>query len=188
LLEEEIIPSFYERDSRGIPLSWMARMRTSMAELTPQFSANRMLREYVTGLYLKAALNYHLRTAKGARESVLLCQWREALDSHWPKLYFGKLDVRKENDSYMMSIAVYLDELGPEKVQVQLYAEPQGKAGPEMHNMEIANALSGSQNGYLYHARIPARRPAEHYTPRIIPCFEGASVPLEENRILWYEP
>ena len=51
LLENDIIPCFYERDSKGIPRSWVARMRASMAELTPQFSANRMVREYVDKLY-----------------------------------------------------------------------------------------------------------------------------------------
>ena len=55
LLEEEVIPAFYDRDSNGIPKTWTQRMRLSMAELTPQFSSNRMVREYVEKLYLPAA-------------------------------------------------------------------------------------------------------------------------------------
>jgi starch phosphorylase len=41
--------------------------------------------------------------------------------------------------------------------------------------------------GYFYNARIPARRPAGDYTPRIIPALEGAFVPIEANLILWYQ-
>jgi starch phosphorylase len=81
---------------------------------------------------------------------------------------------------------VYLDELDPKAVQVQLYAEPQSNGGTEINVMEIAG-VAGTANSYLYRTRIPARRPAEHYTPRIIPYFDGAAVPLEARQILWYE-
>src|SRR5208337_3567505 len=46
LLEQEVIPSFYDRDRDGNPSGWIARMRESMARLTPRFSANRTVREY----------------------------------------------------------------------------------------------------------------------------------------------
>lgn len=186
LLEEEIIPCFYERDGRGIPTAWIARTRTSMAELTPQFSTNRMLREYVDRLYLKAAQNYHKRSADGANESVRLCHWRELLETYWQKLYFGRLDVKREGDKYIMTVKAYLDKLDPKAVQVQLFAEPQGNGESEIHIMEVAEA-AGTENSYLYRASIPALRPAEHYTPRIIPSFDGAAVPLEARQILWYE-
>lgn len=55
LLEGEVIPEFYTRDESGIPLAWVARMRASMAELTPQFSADRILREYTENHSLPAA-------------------------------------------------------------------------------------------------------------------------------------
>jgi starch phosphorylase len=186
ILEKEIVPCFYERDGRGIPTAWVARMRTSMAELTPQFSTNRMLREYVDRLYLTAAQNYHKRTADGAKEAVRLYRWRESLEMHWSKLHFRGLDIQKEGDDYVMTVTVYLDDLDQKAVQVQLYAEPQGNAGAEIHVMEVANA-AGTANNYLYRARIPALRPAEHYTPRIIPYFDGVAAPLEARQILWYE-
>jgi glycogen phosphorylase len=51
LLSSEVIPLFYDRDSDGIPVRWLARVRTSMRRLIPRFSADRMLREYVHALY-----------------------------------------------------------------------------------------------------------------------------------------
>ena len=85
-----------------------------------------------------------------------------------------------------MTVKVYLDKLDPKAVQVQLFAEPQGNGESEIHIMEVAEA-AGTENSYLYRASIPALRPAEHYTPRIIPSFDGAAVPLEARQILWYE-
>ena len=67
LLEREVIPEFYARDESGIPTAWVARMRESMARLTPRFSANRAVREYTEQHYLPAAAAYHERAAnKGA--------------------------------------------------------------------------------------------------------------------------
>jgi starch phosphorylase len=86
-----------------------------------------------------------------------------------------------------MTVAAYLDELDAKAVQVQLYAEAAGDGSPEIHVMEAAEALVGSQNAFMFRARVPARRPPEHYTPRIVPYMDGAAVPLEAPQILWYE-
>jgi starch phosphorylase len=51
LLDDEILPEFYERDERGLPPAWLARIRTSLRTLGPRFCASRMLREYVEGPY-----------------------------------------------------------------------------------------------------------------------------------------
>jgi starch phosphorylase len=67
LLEREVIPEFYTRDANGIPAAWVARMRESMAQLTPHFSTNRAVREYTELHYLPAAVAYLERAAdKGA--------------------------------------------------------------------------------------------------------------------------
>jgi glycogen phosphorylase len=54
LLSSEVIPLFYERDSDGIPVRWLARVRSSMRRLIPGFSADRMLHEYVHTLYAES--------------------------------------------------------------------------------------------------------------------------------------
>ncbi len=56
LLEREVIPEFYTRDERGIPRGWVARMRESMARLTPLFSTNRVVRQYTEEHYLVGGL------------------------------------------------------------------------------------------------------------------------------------
>lgn len=55
LLEREIVPAFYTRDERGIPGAWVAKMRASLTQLAPQFSAARMVREYVDRFYVELA-------------------------------------------------------------------------------------------------------------------------------------
>jgi glycogen phosphorylase len=55
VLEEEVVPAFYERDESGVPHAWVQRMRASLRTLGPEFSATRMLAEYVDGVYLPRA-------------------------------------------------------------------------------------------------------------------------------------
>jgi starch phosphorylase len=55
LLEDEIIPAYYERDGEGLPVRWLAVMRRAMATSLWQFSTTRMLQEYTESLYLPAA-------------------------------------------------------------------------------------------------------------------------------------
>jgi starch phosphorylase len=51
-LTEEVIPSFYERDARGVPRQWIARIRRAMVTLVPRFSTWRMVQEYTQKYYL----------------------------------------------------------------------------------------------------------------------------------------
>jgi starch phosphorylase len=55
ILEQEIVPSYYERDPSGLPLRWLAVMRRAMATALWRFSTTRMLHEYTELLYLPAA-------------------------------------------------------------------------------------------------------------------------------------
>ncbi len=56
LLETQIVPRYYERDERDLPVGWIAMMKASVASLTPRFSASRMVRDYSEQAYLPEAL------------------------------------------------------------------------------------------------------------------------------------
>ena len=55
ILEEEIVPTYYDRDQNGVPAGWLGVMRRSMATALWRFSTTRMLHEYTERLYLPAA-------------------------------------------------------------------------------------------------------------------------------------
>jgi glycogen phosphorylase len=54
VLEQQVLPAYYERDENGLPNRWIDLMRHSIGELGPQFSTNRMVAEYAERLYLPA--------------------------------------------------------------------------------------------------------------------------------------
>ena len=93
LLEREVVPAFYTRDARGLPAGWIAKMRTSMAQLTPRFSANRVVREYTERYYLPLASAYRTRAADRGGPGGALIAWRQTIAAHWPEVRFGTLSV-----------------------------------------------------------------------------------------------
>jgi starch phosphorylase len=56
LLENEVVPSYYERDARGVPRRWLAAVKQAMLTITPRFSSRRMLKEYVERAYAPAVI------------------------------------------------------------------------------------------------------------------------------------
>jgi starch phosphorylase len=177
ILEEEVAPAFYERDSRGIPLRWVAKVRASMSRLAPRFSGNRMVRDYVELLYLPAAQRQAQRQSMGAELAV----WEETLRSHWQQLHWGNLDVQQNTEGWSVAVQVTLGAVAPQSVQVQLYAE-----GGVCHTLACCEAIPGVVNGYLYRGQINNNdRPVSDFTLRIIPFHPQVRVPMECGLILW---
>ena len=92
-LEREVIPEFYTRNEKGIPTAWVARMRESMARLTPRFSANRAVCEYTEQHYLPAAIACQSRVANKGAVGKQMVDWRHSLEQKWATLHFGEVKV-----------------------------------------------------------------------------------------------
>lgn len=145
LLEREVIPAFYTRDANGMPTAWIAKMRESMAQLTPRFSTNRAVREYTEQHYLPAATAYHDRAADKGAGGARLHDWQRALEQGWGALRFGDVNVETAGDQHEFSVQVFLADINPEAVRVELYADGAGDADPERQEMtSVGQVVDGS--------------------------------------------
>jgi len=185
LLEREVVPEFYNRDSQGIPTAWVARMRESMARLTPHFSATRTVREYTGQHYLPAAAAYRLRSADNGAIGRRIVAWQHTLEQKWATLRFGEVKVETQGELHVFEVQVYLNDLDPNAVQVELYADGLYDGGPLRQEMQRDRQLVGASGGYVYTAAVSATRPPADYTARVIPRCESVAVPLEAAQILW---
>jgi starch phosphorylase len=185
LLEYEVIPEFYARDLNGIPTAWVARIRESMAQLTPRFSTNRSVCEYTERHYLPAAAAYRERAADRGAVGLKIVRWRHILDRKWNALRFGEVKIATNGAQHTFEVQVYLDDLDPDAVRIELYADAIGNGEPVRQGMTRVHQLEGTPGAGLYRVSVPATRPAADYTVRIVPCRHGVSVPLEAPHILW---
>ena len=185
LLEREVVPAFYTRNERGIPPAWIAKMRASMARLTPRFSTNRVVREYADSYYVPAATRYRARCADKGALGTELVRWARDLAQYWPDARFGTLRAATQDTRHDIGVEVFLGRLDADAVRVELYAEAANGKGPERHVMVRGRKLDGPVNGYEYSVSIPAVRAPGDYTPRLVPSHPAAVVPLEAHEILW---
>jgi len=187
LLEDDVGPAFYRRDADGIPRSWISRMRESMACLTPAFAAGRAVREYTETAYLPAAVAYRARAADDGQGGAKLLVWRAAVERAWETASFGRLAVRTEEHRHVFHVEVDLGGLNADDVQVELYADGECGGAPLRQPMTRGEAPPGRANTFLYTAAVPASRPANDFTPRLVPFNPSASIPLEAPFILWHD-
>ena len=185
LLEREVIPEFYTRDQSGIPTAWVKRMRESMACLTPRFSASRAVREYTEQHYLPASTAYHLRIANKGAIGRQMVDWQHAVDRNWGSLRFEDLRVETNGGHHVFSVEVFLNDLDPNAVRVELYADGINGGDPVRKEMKCAQLPADASLRCVYHATVPTTRPATDYTVRAIPQRSGVAVPLESPLILW---
>ncbi len=184
-LEREVIPEFYTRNDKGIPTAWVARMRESMARLTPRFSANRTVREYTGQHYLPAASAFHLRVADKGAIGRQMVDWHHSLDKKWSSLRFGEMKVETKGAEHVFEVQVYLNDLDPKAVQIELYADGVNGGSPVRQEMKCLRQLVGAPGGCIYSATVSAAMQTASYTARMIPRREGVAVPLETSHILW---
>jgi len=185
ILEEEVVPEFYNRNEKGIPSVWISRMRESMAQLTPRFSADRAVRQYTEQHYIPAAVAFLDRTSNKGEKGKQIMDWVHTLDQKWDSMHFGEVKFTTNENEHMFEVQVYFNDLDPDSVQVELFANGNNGEPPIVQKMTRGAILENTSNGYNYYASVATARPASDYTARAIPFLSNVSVPLEMSRILW---
>ncbi|MDY6814358.1 MAG: alpha-glucan family phosphorylase [Pseudomonadota bacterium] len=181
LLENQVIPAFYRIDQEGRPIDWIRMIRASMDQLTPYYSANRMVREYVEDFYRPMAA---LGKQRDPDTAYAMVQETREINAHWSRLRFTSFEVEEQDQSQTFIVDVYLDGVPAEHIGVELVAET-SEYGPRLvQAMERIQAMEGSARGWIYQCTVPAR-PEGHYTPRIRVRDDRLNLPLENASVLW---
>jgi len=185
LLEQEVVPEFYERNEQGMPSRWLGRVRESMTRLTSEFSASRAIREYTEEHYLPAAAAFGERAAGDSQVGKNLLQWQQNIAQYWNTMRFGRVSIETHDGRHFFQVEVFPGGLGPEEIRVELYADPVQGGASAVEVMSASKHDKDSTTAQTYSAQVSATRPASDYTPRIVPHHTHASVPLEAQHILW---
>ncbi len=193
LLEQEIVPLFYDRDKEGLPRKWIAKMKDAIRLNCPTFNTARMLRDYATIGYFPASDRNHVVTNDNYQAGKDLAHWKEKMLKHWSDLKIHTVDVSAPEDinvnqAISVKSLIHLGNLEPHDVQVELYkgaVDTNGKItdadtavmtyqgrdgeGNSLYTSEIAYAASGLQGLSL----------------RVLPHNPHLSNPYELGLIQW---
>ncbi|MFO7974901.1 MAG: alpha-glucan family phosphorylase [Candidatus Hydrogenedentota bacterium] len=126
LLEQEIVPMFYDRGTDGLPRRWVLRMKNAMRTINPIFNTQRMVQEYADRFYVPATKRrLALKSDKRGR-SRALAEWKEKVRTCWPHVRFtnmesGAVDGLPYGSNLEVTADLYLDKLATDDVTVEVY-------------------------------------------------------------------
>lgn len=129
VLEKSVVPLFYDRSSDNIPRAWIGMMKNSMKRLTPAFSSDRMVGEYMYTSYIPAGDRYAELVANDFELAKKLAAWREQIMDVWDKVRILSVNAEKSatvkvGQKIPVTAEVRIDPLTSEDVSVEVVHGP----------------------------------------------------------------
>lgn len=126
LIEQELIPDFYTRDSGGVATRWTAKMRACIQKLAPEFNTHRMVAEYAQRYYFPAHIASTRLASAGMVNARELSDHIDRYRKHWAQVRVKSVECATSSDGggFAVSAAVRLGMLRPDEVLVQVYHGP----------------------------------------------------------------
>ncbi len=188
VLEHEVIPKFYQRDSQGVPRQWMEMVQASLRVLPAEFSTDRMVREYAENHYMPAHTAFSALKENGLARAKAALAWRDRISSQWSKVkVISTTDTAAARNSAGQRIRVEarieLGELTPQDVRVQVLSGRVGR-GRELTDLEFTE-MSAGEPGH-FQAEISAGEAGHRgYVVRVMPHNPDVNTPMELPLVEW---
>lgn len=188
LIESAVATAFYTRDERGLPSAWIDLLRHTLRTLGPKVLASRMLREYVTRLYMPAA--EASRAAERDRFALArdLAAWKATTRSGWPAIRIEHVEADGVGDAVVLGSPitvrafVSLGDLTPDDVLVETaYGRVDADdriSRPAHAAMEPTEQYEGNRWQYRVTVTLDKNGPFG-YTVRVLPRHDGLASPQE---------
>ncbi len=124
ILQDKVIPLYYERGKYGYPEDWVKKSKRAMASVLPRFNAGRMLDEYVSKCYLPASRQGKAYAENRYQSARTVSAWKTKVSAAWPAVTIRRLDETKRRltfgENLRLEVALDLDGLDEEDVAVEL--------------------------------------------------------------------
>lgn len=193
VLENDVVPMFYERGRDGLPRDWIAKMKNSIVKLTPYFSSRRMVREYV-GDYYVPTYQRHYRLTHPNSNGHELVEWQRKMYRAWEHVGIGEISVAQKEVKVGMHTSVearvYLGELTPDDVHVQAYYGQLDSRGVITEDAESKDMTPGKQQeddgAYVFSTDLAYDTSGERgVSVRVLPKHKNLSNPFKLGLIKW---
>ncbi|MEQ9234886.1 alpha-glucan family phosphorylase [Coleofasciculus sp. E2-BRE-01] len=193
LLEQEIVPLFYDRDDEGLPRGWIAKMKDAIRLNCPTFNTARMLRDYAMRGYFPASERYKAMTSEGYQPVKALAQWKQHLFEQWYSIKVEDIDIAAPSDlmvnqSVAVKSRINLAGLTDNDVQVELYQGSVNADGQIVNGVPVVMDYQGTDehNISIYTADISYDASGlQGLSLRVFPKHKHLSSLYEPGLVLW---
>jgi starch phosphorylase len=204
LLEKEVVPLFYDRNTEGVPRAWIDRMKRSMKTLCPIFNTHRMVSEYSEKFYFPMAERYNKLQQSDLSYSKDLVLWKQHVGAGWHDVHVEKVET---NDPGALTDREAGNGASPlcvgDRMHVTAYVRL-GSITPQDVNVEVISGILDSnrqitapaaqtlewkseENGlHRYEGDLDCRRSGlQGFSVRVTPTHADAVLPQELSLISW---
>jgi glycogen phosphorylase len=193
LLERQIVPTFYERRSDGMPPKWIGLMKTSIAKLCPEFNMHRMVKQYAEMYYLVVHGRYLNLSAEESARARHLSSWLNKVEAAWPSLRVNTIKREASEislgEQVLVSARVALNDLTPEDVAVQVVSGSIDASGEITNPVTIPMQPSGrdGSGSQLFEAVLkPSAKTGLHgYSVRVLPKHPDLITSFLPGLVTW---
>ena len=188
LLENDIVPCFYERETADIPTRWLAMVKASIRMTLNFFTSHRMVEEYDAQFYSAAESEFRRLTADNGAAALRIVEQRKRLQALWPNVSCRMPTTDRDisnvhvGDAFVVETIVSLGELRPEEVDVEVYYGPVNSRNEifESHHEYMHIVEKRDDGSSVYRCELTCRKTGRYgFTVRITPSGEEwkAAVP-----------
>lgn len=195
LLEQEVVPLFYDRDRDGIPRRWVAKMKDAIRLNCPRFNTSRMVSEYAMRGYFPASDRHRTMTASQYAAAKELAQWRQHLFEHWYEIKVEDVLTSVQGDvqvgeAIAVKARLNLGQLTPADVKVELCQGTIDDKGDIPHGTCVPMEYQGQDVQIPVHSLYTADisysvSGLQGLSLRILPSHPHLSHSFEPGLILW---
>jgi glycogen phosphorylase len=193
LLEQEVVPLYYDRDDDDLPRGWIAKMKDTIRLNCPRFNTARMVGEYATRAYFSASDRYACLTSDHYTPAKELAAWKAKIFEHWYEMKIEDIDVSESadiqvNQSIAVKARLYLSSLTPNDLQVELYQGSIDANGQivEATTVEMTYQSTDQQGRSIYTADTAySSSGLQGLSLRILPKHPNLSSPYALGLIMW---
>ncbi len=134
MLESEIIPLYFAKNTKGYSPEWIQVIKNSLAQITPRFTTKRMIDDYIARFYTKLATRSALLKANGFSKAKEIAAWKEKVAAGWDNIQVVTMDVPEKlihnpevGESNKINIVIDVHDINDKGIGVELVATKLGK-------------------------------------------------------------
>ena len=194
MLENEIIPLYYAKNTKGYSPEWIQYIKNSLAKITPRFTTKRMLDDYIDRFYNKLAKRSALLKAKDFAKAREIAAWKEKVAMHWDNIKVDSVDMPEKllhnpqvGEDYNINIVIDENGLNDKGIGIELVLTKTGKNNKDnLYDVEELKLVKteGSKLYYNINYKLNMAGPF-HYAFRMFPKNEDLPHRMDFCYVRW---
>ena len=168
LLENEIVPLYYNKNKKGLSEGWIKVIKNSIAQIAPHYTMKRQLDDYYSKFYEKEAKRFKQIVKDGYRQAKDIAQWKEAVAERWDAIrvvsaewdvaFVGLETGQKYKLRYVIDEQGLDDAIGLEKVNI--FTDKKGE--DRIYSIEPLKLVGREGNNYTFEAELAPNQAGEY--------------------------